>query len=81
MQYSRQKFLAALALGRGLRYGILAYLGILYGRQFLRFFNRYTKPTMYVLIGLAVIAGIMGLITYLRYQRNGENPKALQPAN
>jgi membrane protein YqaA with SNARE-associated domain len=81
MQYSRQKFLGALALGRGLRYVILAYLGVLYGRQFLRFFNRYTKPTMYVLIGLAVIAGITALITYLRYQKNGENPKALQAAN
>jgi membrane protein YqaA with SNARE-associated domain len=81
MQYSRQKFLAALALGRGLRYAILAYLGILYGRQFLRFFNRYTKPTVFVLIGLAVIAGIVALITYLRYPRNGESRKALQAAN
>jgi|SRR5215475_13885041 len=81
MQYSRQKFLAALALGRGLRYAILAYLGILYGRQFIRFFNRYTKPTVFVLIGLAVIAGIVALITYLRYQRNGESRKALQTAN
>jgi membrane protein YqaA with SNARE-associated domain len=79
MQYSRQKFLAALALGRGLRYGILAYLGVLYGRQFLRFFNKYTKPTMFVLIGLSVVAGIAALITYLRYQKN---PKTrLQPAN
>jgi membrane protein YqaA with SNARE-associated domain len=81
MQYSRQKFLAALALGRGVRYGILAYLGVLYGRQFLRFFNRYTKPTIYVLIGLAVIAGVTAWITYLRYQKSGENRKALQPAN
>lgn len=82
MQYSRQKFLAALAVGRGLRYGILAYLGVLYGRQFLRFFNKYTKPTMFVLIGLSVVAGIAALITYLRYQKNGENPKTrLQPAN
>ncbi len=82
MQYSRRKFLAALALGRSLRYGILAYLGVLYGRQFLRFFNKYTKPTMFVLIGLSVVAGIVALVTYLRYQRNGEKPKTrLQPAN
>jgi membrane protein YqaA with SNARE-associated domain len=82
MQYSRRKFLAALAVGRGLRYGILAYLGVLYGRQFLRFFNKYTKPTMYVLIGLALVAGIVALVTYLRYQKKGENPKPrLQPAN
>jgi membrane protein YqaA with SNARE-associated domain len=82
MQYSRKKFLAALALGRGLRYGILAYLGVLYGRQFLRFFNKYTKPTMFVLIGLSVVAGISALVTYLHYQRNGESAKPrLQPAS
>jgi len=82
MQYSRQKFLAALTVGRGLRYGILAYLGIVYGRHFLRFFNKYTKPTMFVLIGMSVIAGIVALITYLRYQKNGAKPKTrLQPAN
>lgn len=81
MQYSRQKFLAALAVGRGLRYGILAYLGVLYGRQFLRFFNKYTKPTMFVLIGLSVVAGIAALITYLRYQKSGNAKPHLEPAN
>ena len=72
MQYSRQKFLAALVLGRSLRYGILAYLGVLYGRHFLRFFNKYTKPTLYVLIAFSVIAGIAALIAYLRYRHEGE---------
>lgn len=85
MQYSRQKFLAALAVGRGLRYGLLAYFGVLYGRQFLRFFNKYTKPTMYVLIGMAIVAGIAALVTYLRFQKGGGNPKnglrAEQPAH
>src|SRR6266404_3145807 len=36
MQYSRQKFLLALTVGRGLRYGLLAYFGVLYGRHFHR---------------------------------------------
>ncbi|MGC2198389.1 MAG: VTT domain-containing protein [Terriglobales bacterium] len=72
LQYSRKKFLAALALGRSLRYGILAYLGVLYGRHFLRFFNKYTKPTLFVLIGLSVIAGIAALVTYLRYRSQGD---------
>jgi len=72
MQYSRKKFLAALALGRGLRYGILAYLGILYGRHFLRFFNKYTKPTIYALVAMSVIAGIAALVTYLRYRNQKE---------
>ena len=72
MQYSRQKFLAALVLGRTLRYGLLAYLGVLYGRHFLRFFNKYTRPTLYVLLAFSVIAGLAALIAYLRYRHEGE---------
>jgi membrane protein YqaA with SNARE-associated domain len=74
MQYSRKKFLAALTLGRGLRYGILAYLGVLYGRHFLRFFNRYTKPTVYVLVVLSAIAGIAALTAYFRYRGQDGSP-------
>jgi membrane protein YqaA with SNARE-associated domain len=73
MQYSRKKFLAALTVGRSLRYGILAHLGVRYGRHFLRFFAKYTKPTLYVLIGMSLIAGIAALVTYLRYQKQGKN--------
>jgi membrane protein YqaA with SNARE-associated domain len=72
MQYSRKKFVAALALGRSLRYGVLAYLGVHYGRHFLRFFNQYTKPTVFVLIGMSLVAGIAALVTYLRYRHEGE---------
>lgn len=72
LQYSRKKFLVALALGRSLRYGILAYLGVLYGRHFLRFFNKYTKPTIYALVAMSVIAGILALVTYLRYRSQGQ---------
>jgi membrane protein YqaA with SNARE-associated domain len=72
MQYSRQKFLTALALGRSLRYFLLGYLGVLYGRHFLRFFNKYTKPTMYVLVAFSVIAGVLALLSYLRYRNEGK---------
>jgi membrane protein YqaA with SNARE-associated domain len=75
LQYSRKKFLAALGLGRALRYGILAYLGLLYGRHFLRFFDKYTKPTVYVLIAFSVIAGVAALVAYLRY-RNQKGSRA-----
>jgi len=44
-EYSRQRCLAALTLGRTARYTILAYLGVLYGRHFLRCLHKYTKPT------------------------------------
>ncbi len=41
MQYPTKKFLAALAVGRGIRYAILAYLGYHYGRSIVKFFARY----------------------------------------
>jgi membrane protein YqaA with SNARE-associated domain len=69
MQYSRKKFLAALVLGRGIRYSILAYLGFHYGRHILRFFDQYYKPALAVLIGLAVFGTVLSLIQYLRYKK------------
>jgi membrane protein YqaA with SNARE-associated domain len=69
MQYSQKKFLAALTLGRGVRYTIVAWLGFHYGRHILRFFSQYYKPALAVLIGLAVIGSILSLIQYLRYRK------------
>jgi membrane protein YqaA with SNARE-associated domain len=70
MQYSRKKFLAALTLGRGIRYTIAAGLGYVYGRHILRFFSQYYKPAMAILIGLAVIGAVLSLIQYLRMKKN-----------
>jgi len=68
MQYSRQKFLAALVLGRGVRYSLVAGLGALYGRHITRFFSHYYEPALAVLIGLAVVGAILSLIQYFRYR-------------
>ena len=69
MQYSRKKFLAALVLGRGIRYFVEAYLGFRYGNHILRFFNRYYIPALAILIGLAVIGTAWSLIQYLRMKK------------
>jgi membrane protein YqaA with SNARE-associated domain len=69
MQYSRKKFLAALVLGRGVRYFIEAALGFVYGRHILRFFTRYYKPAVAILIGLAVIGTVVTLVQYLRHKQ------------
>jgi membrane protein YqaA with SNARE-associated domain len=66
MQYSRNKFLGALVLGRGVRYSIAAYLGFLYGNHIVRFFSRYDKPAIAILICLAIVGGILSTIQYLR---------------
>jgi membrane protein YqaA with SNARE-associated domain len=69
MQYSRKKFLAALVLGRGLRYSIEAALAFVYGRHILRFFSQYYKPALAILIGLAVIGTVVTLVQYFRYKK------------
>jgi membrane protein YqaA with SNARE-associated domain len=69
MQYSRKKFLAALVLGRGLRYTIEAALGFHYGRHILRFFSQYYKPALAILFGLAVIGTALTIVEYLRYKK------------
>ncbi|MFZ0958082.1 MAG: VTT domain-containing protein [Candidatus Sulfotelmatobacter sp.] len=69
MQYSRKKFLAALTLGRGVRYFIEADLGFRYGTHILRFFSRYYKPAIALLVGVALIGTVLSLIEYLRYRK------------
>ena len=69
MQYSRAKFIGALTMGRGVRYTIAAFLGFHYGTHVLRFFDRYYKPAMALLIGLAIIGAILSLIQYLRMRK------------
>jgi membrane protein YqaA with SNARE-associated domain len=68
-QYSPKKFLAALTVGRGVRYSIAAFLGFHYGRHILRFFNQYYKPAVGILVSLAVIGAILSLIQYLRMKK------------
>ncbi len=69
LQYPPRKFLAALAIGRGARYTILAFLGAHYGRAIIRFFSQYYKPALIVLFALAVVGAVFGWIGYTRAQR------------
>ncbi len=69
LKYPRGKFLCALALGRGVRYTLVAYLGHHYGRSILHWLGRYYQPILYTLIALAVIGSFVGLY-YWRRQKN-----------
>jgi membrane protein YqaA with SNARE-associated domain len=71
MEYPRKKFLSALTVGRGLRFFAVAYFGRIYGRQMIAFVSRHYRPVLYVLIALAVTAGI-GALVYFKWYR----PKA-----
>ncbi len=73
MHYPRKHFLAALTLGRGVRYTLLAYLGTIYGHQILRLLGRYYQPLLYALIALAVVGGLVGLYFWWRYRRQSKN--------
>ena len=67
LQYSKKKFVAALALGRAVRYSLVAGFGSLYARQITGFFSRYYKPAVLVLVGFGVIGAIL---TFLEYRRS-----------
>jgi membrane protein YqaA with SNARE-associated domain len=69
MQYPTRKFLTALAVGRGIRFTILAYLGVHYGRHIVKFFALYYWPVLIALIAFSVLGGLYGLFEYKRRQR------------
>jgi membrane protein DedA with SNARE-associated domain len=64
MQYSLKKFILALALGRIIRYGLLAYLGALYGRQILTWFSRYGYPILYATIGIIAVVVVVSIVRW-----------------
>jgi membrane protein YqaA with SNARE-associated domain len=78
MQYPTRKFLTALAVGRGIRFMILAYLGYHYGRHIVTFFDQYYWPVLIALIAFSVLGGLYGLYEYKRRHR-AENPKPARP--
>lgn len=75
MQYPRKHFLTALALGRGARFFLIAYLGKLYGTAIVGWLGRSYKPFLYVLIALGVLGGI-GALLYFKWYRPKHKPKA-----
>ena len=78
MQYPTKKFLTALAVGRGIRYSILAYLGYHYGRNIVKFFALYYWPVLIALLAFSVLAALYGLYEYKRRQKP-EKPKVARP--
>ncbi len=73
LKYPRQKFLCALAVGRGARYLLLAYLGHLYGRSILHWLSKYYQPLLYILIGLAVLGSVAGLYFWWRSKHKNQS--------
>jgi len=78
MQYPTRKFLTALAVGRSIRFTILAYLGFHYGQHIVKFFSQYYWPVVIGLLILSAAGGLVGLYQYKRRQK-GERPKISRP--
>ncbi len=70
MQYPTKKFLAALTVGRAIRYTILGYLGAHYGRHIVKFFALYYWPVLIALVAFSLIGGLYGLFEYKRRQKS-----------
>lgn len=59
--YSRKRFLGALAAGRGIRYTILAFLGAMYGRHIIRVISQHERPFL-IGFGISIASGITALL-------------------
>jgi membrane protein YqaA with SNARE-associated domain len=72
LHYPKKKFFLAVGVARGIRYGALAYLGSIYGKQIFGFFQQYYRPLLWVLIGLGVAGGIAALWWTWKRKREGK---------
>jgi len=66
MQYPVKKFLAALAVGRAVRYTILAYLGARYGRKIVQLIVKFNHP---VVVGVILAAIVIAVAVYYFWPR------------
>ena len=65
MQYSMGKFLAALTLGRIIRYSVLAFLAARYGHQMRAFIAHSGHPVLFITLGLVALA--VGIFVFFRF--------------
>jgi len=82
VRYPTRKFIAALTLGRGIRYFVFAWLGRTYGEHVIGFFSQYYRPILIVLVSLALAGVLVVLALYLRRRkrRGGETDEARRAA-
>ncbi len=71
MQYSVKKFLAAMTLGRIVRYMILAYLAGRYGRKILPLLLNHGHPVLVAVVGLIVAVVLAYLVIRASKKKKG----------
>jgi len=65
MQYPARKLLLALALGRLVRYTLLAFLAARYGRQILVFISQHGHPALLIVVGLIATAAVVLFVMFV----------------
>jgi membrane protein YqaA with SNARE-associated domain len=70
MQYPLRKFLAALAIGRIVRYIILSYLAERYGRKIIGFIAAHGEPVALAATGVAIVAALVAYFYWRRSRRS-----------
>lgn len=81
LDYPTRKFLIALTVGRGIRFGIVAYLASIYGKEIFGFFHNYYMPILWSFVGLVVVGSIGAAIYFVRKRRqNRQSQNVSQPA-
>ena len=76
-----RKFFTALAVGRGVRYFLVAWLGAHYRRQLVHFFHQYYRPILWAGIALGVASALTALGAWWWHKRKQRQtaPPAAQP--
>jgi membrane protein YqaA with SNARE-associated domain len=81
-EVERKRFLASVAVARGLRYGFEAWLGVTYGRRMVRWWSRslagWSDVILWTFIGLLVAAILFGV---WKYRHDKRRLNATEPAN
>jgi membrane protein YqaA with SNARE-associated domain len=70
LQYSAKRFLAAITLGRVVRYCILAYMGAKYGRRIFAVVLAHGEMTVAVMSGLVVVVVLWLVLMRMRRKRH-----------
>jgi membrane protein DedA with SNARE-associated domain len=72
LNYPLKKYLLALTAGRAIRFTLIAYLASLYGRSLLNLFSQHYVTILIVLIGLAVVGGLIFMLYRSRRKRKDD---------
>ncbi len=75
LNYPKKHFVGAVAVGRGIRYTIVAWLGRTYGKAIFGFFQHYYKPIFWTAVGLGVAGGLAALFFWWRYKRKKKHER------